>query len=84
MQMQFSPINYLSILLLLICLVCAGCHVSYDDSGKFKNETHGIVLKELPKIPEAEKPFDFPFSEGKDHLSEDNNHQHCQFDNMMF
>jgi hypothetical protein len=65
------------ILLLLMCSVCAGCDLPYDNSGKFKPETNGIVLKELPQIPEAEKPFDYPFSEGNDHRD-------CKFDDMMF
>jgi hypothetical protein len=36
-----------------------------------------MVLKELPEIPEAAKPFDYPFSDGKDHSN-------CTFDDMMF
>jgi hypothetical protein len=68
--MRFLPIFFL-------LLVCIGCYVSYDDSGKFKTESHGVVLNELPKIPEAEKPFDYPFSE-------DNDHRDCKFDDMMF
>ncbi|MDR2169709.1 MAG: hypothetical protein LBP59_06175 [Planctomycetaceae bacterium] len=75
--MRIKPMNSLLVLLFLIYLVCAGCYVSYDNSSKFRTETHGDVLKELPKIPEAEKPFDYPYSEGVDH-------QNCKFDDMMF
>ncbi|MDR1480827.1 MAG: hypothetical protein LBJ00_18025 [Planctomycetaceae bacterium] len=64
-------------LFLLVCPVCAGCSITYDDSGKFKTEPHGTILTELPKIPEAEKPFDYQFSD-------DNDHRDCKFDDMMF
>jgi hypothetical protein len=77
MQMRFSPINCLKVSLFVICTACAGCYVAYDNSDNFKIETHGVVLKELPVIPEAEKPFDYPFSE-------DNDHRDCKFDDMMF
>jgi hypothetical protein len=75
--MQFSPIICLKVSLFVICTVFTGCYVSYDNSSNFKTETHGIVLKELPTLPEAIKPFDYPFSD-------DNDHRDCKFDDMMF
>jgi hypothetical protein len=29
--------------------------------------SYGTVVNTLPKLEEAEKPFDFPYSEGNDH-----------------
>jgi hypothetical protein len=56
--------KYTIFLLFLFCLpVFSGC----ADKPEKSAAAYGKIITELPKIDEAEKPFDFPYANGTDH-----------------
>ena len=55
--------SFVFFLLLSQCVISVGC----TDRPAADSKAFGRVLKELPAFDEAEKPFDFPYSDGDDH-----------------
>jgi len=63
--------------LLLLCVILNGCNADVLTSIRPHKATKtdidefdpqfGKILKELPTLVDAEKPFDFPYSEDIDH-----------------
>ncbi|MDR2755701.1 MAG: hypothetical protein LBC20_08350 [Planctomycetaceae bacterium] len=62
--MRFLPTLFLISLLFAL----SGC----ADRPEVSPQTYGIILNELPKIAEAEAPFQFPYAG-------ENDHRHCEF-----
>ncbi|MDR2438763.1 MAG: hypothetical protein LBE12_05255 [Planctomycetaceae bacterium] len=47
------------------------------DRPEVSPQTYGIILKELPKVAEAETPFQFPYAG-------ENDHRNCEFKDEDF